>query len=265
MNRFSADCSRCAGLCCVALGRSRAGGFGADAPDGEPCTNLQPDNLCVIHATLRADGWPACTVFDCFGAGQQTTQVIFGGQTDWRGDAELRADLFATFGVMRHLMEMLRLLDEAKNLATGALMDRAVELFDEVDALVASPAPLVQRADVNALRARVGPLLTEVSTATRQPAPRSRKLKAHAMLLGADLHGQDLSRHDLRGALLIAANLRGCRFNHTDLLGSDLRDADLSGADLAGALFLTTPQVGAARGDASTRLPDHVSRPAWWS
>jgi len=64
--------------------------------------------------------------------------------------------------------------------------------------------------------------------------------------------------------MLIAADLRAADLRQTDLLGADLRDADLSGADLDGALFLTRSQVGAARGDAATRLPRRLDRPAHW-
>ncbi|WP_435798157.1 pentapeptide repeat-containing protein [Streptomyces decoyicus] len=49
-----------------------------------------------------------------------------------------------------------------------------------------------------------------------------------------------------------------------DLIGADLRDADLGGADLTGALFLTQAQLNAAKGDAATRLPAALSRPAHW-
>ena len=49
-----------------------------------------------------------------------------------------------------------------------------------------------------------------------------------------------------------------------DLLGADLRNADLRGADLSRSLFLTQPQVTAARGDASTRLPSVLQRPVHW-
>ena len=45
---------------------------------------------------------------------------------------------------------------------------------------------------------------------------------------------------------------------------SDLRDADVRGCDLSTALFLTQPQVNAALGDATTTLPDGLSRPARW-
>jgi uncharacterized protein YjbI with pentapeptide repeats len=50
-----------------------------------------------------------------------------------------------------------------------------------------------------------------------------------------------------------------------DLLGADLRDARLEGADLSAALYLTQPQLNAARGSRSTRLPaDLVQPPHWW-
>jgi uncharacterized protein YjbI with pentapeptide repeats len=49
-----------------------------------------------------------------------------------------------------------------------------------------------------------------------------------------------------------------------DLIGADFRDADLSGADLTGSIFFTQAQVNAAKGDAATKLPPALSRPAHW-
>lgn len=261
---FVADCSRCVGLCCVALSRSRAGGFGADAPAGTPCQHLQADHRCEIHASLREDGWPACTVFDCFGAGQQVTQVTFGGQADWRAAPEVASSLFASFATMRHLMEMLRLLSEAHELARGATREEVRPLLDQLTALVSSPPEVLASADIPGWRGRVGPLLGQISEQHRAPAPRSRRFKPGAQLLGATLAGQDLSRHSLRSALLIASDLRGATFDRTDLLGADLRDAELGGADLRGAIFLTQQQVDAARGDAGTRLPGSLRPPPHW-
>ena len=101
-----ADCSqllrRCAACCC----RSRAAsGFGVDKPGGTPCPNLAGDDRCRIHATLREDGWPGCTVFDCFGAGQQVSQVTYGG-VSWREQDNL-GEMAAVLSVMRLLHEML--------------------------------------------------------------------------------------------------------------------------------------------------------------
>jgi hypothetical protein len=114
---------------------------------------------------------------------------------------------------------------------------------------------------VGPLRAEVGELLGRVSSAVRGPGVPERR--------GADLVGRDLRRArlrnaSLRGAYLIGADLRGVDLGAADLLGADLRAADVRGADLGRCLFLTQPQVTAAQGDLSTRLPVALSRPAHW-
>ena len=81
-----ADCSRCAGLCCVAPAFAASADFAIDKPAGTPCPNLRDDFRCGIHAAAAASaGFPGCEVFDCFGAGQQLTQVTFGGRSLARG------------------------------------------------------------------------------------------------------------------------------------------------------------------------------------
>lgn len=262
---FVGDCSQCVGLCCVALTRAKTGGFGADIAAGTPCHHLQADNLCQIHPRLREEGWPACTVFDCFGAGQQVTQVTFAGAADWRDGPATARSMFTAFASMRHLMEMLRLLTEARGLADGPLARDVEVILAELQELVAAPADQVASADVAGLRGRVGPVLGAVSEAHRRPAPRSRRFQPRAQLMGSTLRKARLDRHCLRSALLIAADLRGATFDRTDLLGADLRDADLSGADLRGAIFLTQQQVDAARGSEGTRLPAGLHVPSHWN
>ncbi|WP_433089697.1 pentapeptide repeat-containing protein [Dactylosporangium sp. CA-052675] len=83
-------------------------------------------------------------------------------------------------------------------------------------------------------------------------------------LIGAKLRGTDLRDADLRGALLIGADLRGADLGNADVIGADLRGADLSGADLRGTLFLIQSQLDAAVGDASTKVPARLHRPAHW-
>lgn len=261
---FEGDCANCVGLCCVALSRSRTGGFGADAPAGVACQHLREDNLCEIHSSLRERGWPACTVFDCFGAGQRVTQVTFAGDADWRRDPTRAAAVFGAFTVMRHLMEMLRLLTGAKSLASGDLARRTDCLIRELEAATLADPTALAAIDIDGMRGRVGPLLAEVSDHHRAPAPRSKRLAPRAQLLGANLRGKDLSRYSLRSALLIAADLRGASCDSTDLLGADLRDADLSDADLSGAIFLTQQQVAAARGNRGTTLPAGLRHPLHW-
>ncbi|MNR51082.1 Serine/threonine-protein kinase B [compost metagenome] len=68
----------------------------------------------------------------------------------------------------------------------------------------------------------------------------------------------------MRGAYLIAADLRGADLRAADLIGADFRDADIRGSDLSDSLFLTQAQLNAAKGDARTKLPPSLSRPSHW-
>jgi hypothetical protein len=253
-----ADCSRCAGLCCVAPGFVASADFAIDKPAGVACPNLGEDFRCGIHAELRQRGFPGCTVFDCFGAGQRITQGTFGGRS-WREAPELAAAQFAVLPVVRQLHEALWYLTEAESL-DGSPAVR--ELREQTERLAGGTADELATLDVGAHRARVGELLSRVSEAVRGPGRPDRR--------GADLMGRDLRRMrlrdaSLRGAYLIGADLRGVDLGTADLLGADLRAADVRGADLGRVLFLTQPQVDAARGDAATRLPVAVSAPPRWA
>ncbi|GAA4287491.1 pentapeptide repeat-containing protein [Georgenia daeguensis] len=260
-DRLRADCSRCFALCCVALPFAASADFAIDKPAGRPCVNLGGDNLCGIHSRLRQAGFPGCTVYDCFGAGQRVSRQTFGGRS-WRGDPDTARRMFAVFPVVRQLHEMLRHLAEAANRApTAPLRARAADLFGTVDALAGADPETLAALDVDAHRPAVGSLLARVSEAVRGTGGRALR---HADLVGANLARADLYGADLRGAQLIAADLTGADLRVADLLGADLRDADLSGADLTDALFLTQPQLDAARGDGATRLPPSLARPGHW-
>jgi hypothetical protein len=255
-----ADCSRCAGLCCVAPAFTASADFAIDKPAGVACPNLQSDFRCGIHSELRERGFRGCTVFDCFGAGQRITQETFGGRS-WRETPELAIAQFAALPVMRQLHEALWYLVEAQNLA-AELVGEVRVLRERTEQLASGTPEELAVLDTGAHRARVGELLGRVSAAVRagERGPERR---------GADLIGRDLRRTplrgaDLRGAYLIGADLRGADLGAADLLGADLRAADLRGADLSRCLFLTQPQVTAARGDMSTRLPVAVSAPPQW-
>src|SRR5690348_8860559 len=112
---LAADCARCAGLCCVVPAFTRSADFAISKPAGQPCPNLGPDSRCAIHAGLRDRGFAGCAAYDCFGAGQQTVQVTFGGR-DWRSSPGLAAQMFAAFGVMRQLNELRWHLVQASEL-----------------------------------------------------------------------------------------------------------------------------------------------------
>ena len=129
-NNLLADCSRCFGLCCVALPFAASADFAVDKDAGEPCTHLRTDFGCGIHTQLRDKGFRGCTVYDCFGAGQQVAQVTFGGR-DWRQAPGTARQMFEVFPVMRQLHELLWYLTEALTLKPdGALR---VELANAID------------------------------------------------------------------------------------------------------------------------------------
>lgn len=268
-----ADCTNCSGLCCVALPFAASADFAFDKAAATPCRHLGVDFGCGIHGELRQRGFRGCTVFDCFGAGQQVTQHTYGGRT-WREGPGTRREVFAVFAVVRQLHEMLVYLTEAAALARTlpavpegagqlrAALDTAVE---DIGRLSDATPEVLLALDIPEHRAGVNPLLLQVSDLVRRRARRTRRNRRSADLIGADLHGTDLSGADLRGAYLIGARLSGADLRFADLIGADLRDADLAGADLTDSLFLTQPQVDAARGDAATRLPPVLTRPTRWS
>ena len=296
---LAADCARCAGLCCVVPAFTRSADFAISKPAGQPCPNLGPDSRCAIHARLRDRGFGGCAAYDCFGAGQQTVQVTFGGR-DWRSSPGLAAEMFAAFGVMRQLNELRWHLAQAAELlspggpagslsAIGALREELSEALRAAQGHASGTPEMLIKLDISAHRDAVSDLLRRVSAAVRAAfAPGGQDLRG-ADLAGADLRptvprgaasggaapgraglraanqgGASLRGASLRGALLIGADLTGADLAWADLTGADLRGARVGGADLSGALFLSRNQAGSALGDARTRLPAALPRPAHW-
>lgn len=262
--RLRADCSRCVGLCCVALPFAASADFAIDKPGGVPCPNLRADFRCGIHDRLRESGFRGCTVFDCRGAGQRVSQETFAGR-DWREDPRTARQMFAVFPVVQHLHELLgHLLESLRRPQAAALHAELAEALARLEALASGDAPSLLALDRAAVQAETGDLLLRVSKVVREAAAPGGQDRRGADLVGADLRAARLAGASLRGALLVAARLDGADLRWADLVGADLRDADLSGADLSGALFLTQPQLDAARGDARTVLPDGLTHPRHW-
>ncbi|MEH0934121.1 pentapeptide repeat-containing protein [Micromonospora psammae] len=258
-----ADCARCVGLCCVAPAFTASADFALDKPAGQPCPNLRPDSRCGVHDQLRERGFPGCTVFDCFGAGQRVTQVTFPGR-NWRDDPATAAAMFAAFTVARPLHELLWYLTEAVALTPpGALRDELGAAVAETRRLVGAGPDELRAVDVDGYRNRVNPLLSRAGDRAR--AGTGGVDRRGAMLLGADLRAARLVGANLRGACLVGADLRGVDLRLADVTGADLRGADLRGADLSGTLFLHQSQLDAARGDQRTGLPTALRRPGHWS
>ncbi|MEU7283232.1 pentapeptide repeat-containing protein [Streptomyces sp. NPDC045431] len=261
------DCANCFGLCCVALPFTASADFAVGKSAGTPCANLRDDFRCGIHTRLRDEGFPGCTVYDCFGAGQKVSQVTFGGR-DWRRNPDTAQAMFTAFPVVRQLHELLRYLTEVLALKPArALHGEIRRVLDDTERLTLLSPDELAALDLNAHRAVVGDLLQRAAELVRAGVPGARSKKKNrrgADLMGARLTGADLRGASLRGAYLIAADLTGADLRQADLLGAELRDARLAGADLTGALFLTQPQLNAARGDARTVLPAGLTRPAHW-
>ena len=257
------DCANCAALCCVAPGFSASADFAINKAPGQPCPHLDAGFRCPIHARLRPRGFTGCAAYDCFGAGQHITQGTFGG-SDWRQQAGIAPDMFASFAVMRQLHELLWYVTEALALELpGPVHDELAGASRELHRLTEGGPGELAGLDVGALRQHVIPSLRRASELVRGDTSPERNLSG-SDLIGQDLRGRDLRGASLRGAYLTGTDLTGADLRGADFTGADLRGADLCGADLTGALFLTQSQADAARGDGATRLPLPLRRPLHW-
>jgi uncharacterized protein YjbI with pentapeptide repeats len=264
-HRFlQADCGRCFGLCCVAPAFSVSADFAIDKPAGHPCPHLRADFRCGIHNDLRQRGFPGCAVYDCFGAGQQVSQITFAGR-DWRQDPPTAARMVAVFAIMRQLHELLWYLAAALAMApTRAVHGELRRALTATEAMTGRPADGLLQLDIQTHRAQVNAVLLQASELVRTQLPGPRLDYRGADLIGARLAQADLTGANLRGARLIGADLSRADLTLADLTGADIRAANLCGADLAESLFLTQSQLDAAHGDSGTKVPPSLTRPAHW-
>ena len=264
------DCGNCFALCCTAFGFSRSADFPVDKPAGSPCHNLAPDFSCTIHDRLRPRGFRGCTVFDCFGAGQNVSQGFFAGKS-WLERPDTKKEMFSAFAAARQLHEMLWYLAEAqKRTFDPDASHRAAQLSNTIEQAVGGELSDLLSLDVQELHSQVRSTLIEVSEEVRAfylavgDNHLEFALKPRADLMGKNLRSRRLCGADLRGACLIAADLRDSDLSGVDLLGADFRDTRLDGADLSKALYVTQPQLNAARGNPVTRLPSDLEMPSHW-
>jgi hypothetical protein len=146
---LQSDCSRCVGLCCVALSFDRSHRFGHDKVAGDPCYHLDAAFRCSIHARREELGYEGCEAFDCLGAGQRATAVF--ATRNWRGDPTVARQLYARFAILTKLQEMRQAFATAGDLELPidldtdrlALLGRIAALADGHDDCVDGAAAVV--------------------------------------------------------------------------------------------------------------------------
>ena len=286
--RLAADCSRCCGLCCTALYFSKAEGFPDDKEAGIPCAHLCEDFSCEVHSSLSGRRLKGCINYECFGAGQTATEIVFQGKS-WRQlpDPE---EMFRVFFLELKLHEAMWYLEEAailrpasalrprihaaltglEKLADGSRQDLTEDgIRDRItaanDLLKETIRLTLDYAAAQKLPSKKGGILRSARSHSASSRKTSGTNGAGPLrFLGYHFQGEDLSAMDFSSSFLIAADLRGCRLFGTCFLGTDLRDADLKGADLRDAFFLTQMQINAAKGSRDTRLPSWLKLPDHW-
>lgn len=259
--RLRIDCASCSGLCCVALYCMKTDGFPADKAAGVPCRHLMGDHRCDIHRELAARNMRGCLAYDCFGAGQKVTQALSPG-VDWRSSPHRADEIFQAFLAVARLHQMEWYLLEALALTAEQTLEAELDaLIAQNERLTALPPGELMGRETEAYQADVNRLLRQVCADLPKAAPKSTAGKDH---FGKRFHRATLDGADFSMALLIAADLEGCSLRGANLLGADMRDANIKNTDLSGCAFLTQMQLNSARGNANTKLPPHLTRPAAW-
>lgn len=131
---LSADCARCAALCCMALAFDKSDLFGLDKAAGEACPHLDACGCCAIHGARAERGFAGCVAYDCLGAGQRVTAELFAGRT-WMEEPALAAPMAQAFAAVYRAHSLLLLLREAAKLPlSGAERRRRARLEAALEA-----------------------------------------------------------------------------------------------------------------------------------
>lgn len=146
------DCARCVGLCCVAPSFTKSDDHAFTKDEGVPCRNLTKDFQCRIYPNLVEQGFPGCKAFNCSGAGQKVTQIMFPG-ADWRADADTRERMFAVFFIIKELHELIwALLKLAKLCPDTDLRSQIREKASELEQLTFQGTEILGAVDATAHR-----------------------------------------------------------------------------------------------------------------
>jgi len=256
------DCKKCSGLCCVALYCTKTDGFPANKEAGTPCKHLNSDFSCKIHSRLADNNYKGCLAYDCFGAGQRTTQLYLPDGT-WETNSEQKDKLFQVFMIVYQLHQMLWYLVEAFTLTSNELLRSTIDsLISENEQMLQQPMDHIAMLGLPEYRSNVNNVLKQISTGISANDTSSQINGLN--YLGKNFKKANLDRKNFSMSLMIAANFSGCSLKNTNFLGADLRDANIKNADLSKSIFLTQMQINSAIGNSNTKIPINLTRPATW-
>jgi len=261
--KLKIDCKNCSGLCCVSLYCSKTDGFPSNKEAGTPCIYLDSDYSCKIHSKLSEKNYKGCLAYDCFGAGQRTTQLCL-SKGSWKTTPKHADMIFEMFVMVFQMHQMLWYLVEAYNLTADKLLKTAIdELIIENDQIIEKLPDHGSKIDLSEYRLKVNTVLKQISSAISSGTSSDK-------LSGITYFGKNFKKANLDGknfstSLMIAANFTGCSLKKTNFLGADIRDANLKDTDLSESIFLTQMQINSANGNKNTKLPGNLCRPAYWT
>lgn len=121
---LTADCQACMGICCVAPSFEKCAEFALTKPALTPCPNLNDKDRCKIYRNLDWHGFSACGAFDCKGAGQYLTQVVYPGNS-WRDSPEMKAAMAESYRRLRRVHDLLEIFTLAGSLPLDADQEAA--------------------------------------------------------------------------------------------------------------------------------------------
>ncbi len=265
LTKLSIDCSKCCGLCCVALYFSKTDGFPTDKVAGKPCVNLMSDFRCTIHSRLVECKMKGCLAYDCFGAGQIVTQSIYKG-LDWKSKPEISEQMFKVFLIVWQLHQMLWYLAEALTLIDDEKIISDINLLIIENEKMTKLSPEdISNLDIDKYKVKVNQILKDVTKLICTSSNNVANNRKVFDFIGKNFKKQNLNGKDFSMALLIAANLEGCSLHGTNFLGADLRDVNVKNTDLSKSIFLTQGQINSAKGNKNTILPAYLSLPTSWN
>ncbi|UWP88077.1 hypothetical protein [Aliiroseovarius crassostreae] len=121
---LTADCQACMGICCVAPSFEKSAEFALSKPALTPCPHLDNRDRCKIYRNLEWHGFSACEKFDCKGAGQYLTQVVYPGKS-WRDNPDQKAAMAESYRRLRRVHDLLEIFTLAKSLPLDADQEAA--------------------------------------------------------------------------------------------------------------------------------------------